>query len=474
MVRSIKNLFLENKSIKQTIFKNTFWLGISEIFTRLVGIFIVVWMARYFGPAIYGQWAFALSFVTLFSVLADFGFSTLTVREIARDKSKTSQYLSNIIIMKIILGLITLGLIAIIIQLLNKEPEIVKLVYFLGIYIVINTFANFFQYIFRANEKMQYEAVCRVLQSIFLFGLVLFFILDEGSILTISYAYIIAALISVFFSIFLIWFYFSKFSLRINIKICKEIFFKAWPFALSYMAISVYYYMDTVMLGLMKSNQEVGWYNAVYRIVLFTQVAGTIIWASFFPQLSQKYKESLNSLKKVANQLAEITHIFAWPVAMGGTLLASQIIVFFYGKEYLPGTLAFQILIWSIAIIYIASVYHETIKASDRQKLYLTGVGGGAVLNIILNFLFIPRWSLNGAALATLLTEMAVMIFMYIQVNKFINLKPFIPALIPFVSAIVMGGSIYFCFSSFNVILVIFLGGMIYFSLIAFFRFKRL
>ncbi|HOL90298.1 MAG TPA: hypothetical protein PK130_00855 [Candidatus Pacearchaeota archaeon] len=64
----IKMLFFNNKSIKQTIFKNSFWLTVAEVIQGGIGFLISIWMARYFGPTIYGQWVFALSFVALFAV----------------------------------------------------------------------------------------------------------------------------------------------------------------------------------------------------------------------------------------------------------------------------------------------------------------------------------------------------------------------------------------------------------------------
>jgi len=465
-IKNIKTLLFENIGIKQTIFKNTLWLSIAEISTRLIGFFIVIWLARHFGPGTYGKFAFALSFVALFAVFTDFGFTTLIVREIARDKFKTPQYIDNIIMMKVILGLITLGLIAFLIQFLGKEPEVLKLVYFLGIYIVINSFAGFFQSVFRANEKMQYEAACRIIQSLAVLGLVTFFIFKGESILGISYAFIGGALIGVLFSLIFVWRYFSKFFFKIDFKICKEIFSQVWPFGLIIIAISIYYYMGSVILGIMKSNEEVGWYNTAHGLALLTQVFGGIISTSFFPQLSQKYKESSESLKVVANKFAEMMNIFAWPIALGGTLLASQIIIFLYGKDYLPGTLAFQILIWTIAITYMSSVYGSTLQAADRQKLLLLGVGGGAILNIILNFLLIPYYSLNGAAAATLLTEIAIMIYVYIQANKLIRIRLSPHIVIPLCSSVVMGTLLYFYFSHFNLILAVALGASIYFLII--------
>lgn len=79
---NLKSHLLDNRTLKQTIFKNIFWLGLAEVIQKGISFIVVVWLARYFGPTIYGQWAFALSFVAIFSVFADFGFGTLTVREI--------------------------------------------------------------------------------------------------------------------------------------------------------------------------------------------------------------------------------------------------------------------------------------------------------------------------------------------------------------------------------------------------------
>jgi len=416
---NLKNFLLENRGFKQTIFKNTFWLGLAEIFTRLIGFFIVVWIARYFGPVTYGKFVFALSFVALFSVLADFGFSTLTVREIARDKSKTAQYIDNILAMKIILGLITLSLIALIIQFLGKESEIVKLVYFLGFYAVISTFAAFFQSIFRANEKMQCEAVCRVLQSLGLLGLVTFFLLNEGSILTISYAHIGSALIGISFSIIFVWRYFSRFFLKIDIKICKEILSEAWPFALTFIAISIYSYIDSVIIGVMKSNEEVGWYNAAYKLVLLIPIfTSYLVTNSTYPIMARLFKVSLKKLSDLLQLLNKLLLAITIPISVVGMLLASPLIKFFYGPNYKPGILVLQILIWSTIFISLSSIYGSALNACDRQKKSLIGVGSGAVISILLNLILIPKFSLYGAAMAVIITQLWIFLYMYFTFNK--------------------------------------------------------
>ncbi|RLG16451.1 hypothetical protein DRN69_00785 [Candidatus Pacearchaeota archaeon] len=431
-----KSLLLDNKSVDQTIFKNTFWLVIAETIQKGIGFLVVVWLARCFGPSIYGQWAFALSFVSLFAVLTDFGFSTLTVREIARDKSKISQYIDNIVVMKLILGLITLGLIVLIIQFLGKGPEVVKLVYFLGIYIVISTFTAFFQSIFRANEKMQYETICRTVQSLSLLGLISFSILNKGSILTISYAYLGAALIGVIVSLIIIWRYFSRFFLKIDLKISKEILRKAWPFGLSIIAVSIYYYLDSVMLGIMKSNKEVGWYNAAYRIIFLLLVFNRILISSFFPRLCKCAKEI--KFKKIVDKYSKTTQFFAWPILLGGFILSDKIIVAIYGNKYSPAIDAFRILLLAVFLMYI-NIQGRILESTERQFLHFKIVVIGAICNIFFNFLFIPSYGLYGAAWATFLTELIVLSIMIFFTKKIFSIYSLLKnSIIPLASSIIM------------------------------------
>src|SRR6185503_16083283 len=99
----IKSSLFENKTLHQTIFKNTFWLLGAEVFTKIIGFFTVIWLARHYGPAAFGKFEYALSVVSIFAIFADFGFSTLIIRDIARDKSKLAQYIDNILVIKFVL-----------------------------------------------------------------------------------------------------------------------------------------------------------------------------------------------------------------------------------------------------------------------------------------------------------------------------------------------------------------------------------
>jgi len=412
--KNIKSFFFENVGIKQTIFKNTFWLILSELFTKGITFVIFIWLARHFGPKIYGQWAFALNFVSLFAILVDFGFSALTIRELAINKSKSSQYIDNILTMKLILGLIVLGLIAFIIQFLGKEPEVIRLVYFLAFYIVINNFVTFFQSIFRANEKMQYETICRAIQGLSLLALSAFFIINNNPILTISYAYIGAALIGVLFSLIFIWRYFSKFFLKINWKICKKILKKSWPFLFSGIFYMIYFRIDSVMLGMFSNMKEVGYYNAAYNLFIAIFIIPEIITMSFFPKLSYFYERDKLKFRKIFSNFKLIIVIISLPLTVLLFLLSDFVIIKIYSQEYSASINLLKILSIIILFGFLARIYSWFLTSADEQKQVAKVQGLAALLNIILNYFLIIKYQAIGAAIATLITGLALLVFYYL------------------------------------------------------------
>jgi O-antigen/teichoic acid export membrane protein len=86
------------------------------------------------------------------------GLSTLTVREVARDKSLASKYLGNIAVMKIFLVITTFGLIALTINLLGYPEQAIKIVYLVALSVVFGVFSGMLNSIFQAYEEMEYQS----------------------------------------------------------------------------------------------------------------------------------------------------------------------------------------------------------------------------------------------------------------------------------------------------------------------------
>ena len=83
----IKFLF-KNLGVRQSIFKNTFWLALEEVISKLLKLILIIYVARILGVTNYGKFIFALAFVSLFVIFSDFSLSIITTREVSRGKEK--------------------------------------------------------------------------------------------------------------------------------------------------------------------------------------------------------------------------------------------------------------------------------------------------------------------------------------------------------------------------------------------------
>ena len=125
----------------QRIAKNTVVLITGDLAASLIGFFFLIYIARYLGVGGFGVLSFALAFTAIFNVLTDIGLSTLTTREVARDKSLTQKYLGSIGSLKIVLATATFGLISLTINLLDYPEETILVVYLIGLSVILSSFS---------------------------------------------------------------------------------------------------------------------------------------------------------------------------------------------------------------------------------------------------------------------------------------------------------------------------------------------
>ena len=133
--------FLKNSGVKQTIAKNTFWLAIAEGVTRFLKLFLIIYIARILGATEYGKFTFALAFVSLFAIFSDFGISTITTREIAREKEKEKEF-PAVLSLKLVLSIGTLFLICIGSFFITLDLVIRGIIWILGVYIIVSSFSE--------------------------------------------------------------------------------------------------------------------------------------------------------------------------------------------------------------------------------------------------------------------------------------------------------------------------------------------
>jgi len=454
----------------QTIAKNTGVLGISQVITSILGFFLLIYIARYLGEVGFGKYSFAISFTTLFAIFANLGMNNYIIRELARNKNLTNEYLTNVSIIKLILSVLAFALIVLTINLMDYPQDTTYAVYLFGIYMILTSFALTFRSIFQAYERMEYDAAVGVIEYIMLFSLVLFVLFSGYGLIELAYVYIFAGIVAVTISFSIVLIKITKPKPTIDFSLWKPLVIGSIPFALNALFAVLFFQIDTVMLSVLKGDVAVGIYNAAYIPLLALGVIPTVFISALYPVMSRYFVSSKDSLETFTGLSSKYMAIIGFPVAIGCFVLADRFIALFYAGQFSASIIAFQILAFFIPLRFVSSITGTLLTSIDRQSIRTVSVGLCALFNIVLNAALIPYLSYIGASIATVLSEVLLYFVFIYYINKhYKKLELHKHFLKPLVASLMMGGFVFY-FKDFNLFLLIILAGLVYFVILILLR----
>lgn len=452
------------------IAKNTAVLITGEIVSKVISLFLIVYIARYLGDVGLGKYSFALAFTGLFAIITNSGLETILIRDGSRNKTNLEYVTGSVSSIRVFLSLVTTILIFISINLLEYPQNTKFVVYIFGISVIFNGIASVLRSVFNAVEQMKYVTLTTMYEKVFtsIAGVLALFM---------GYGLIGLALTMLAGSIFgfMVSFYYVARNLMrprlvFSIVTWKYLFKESMPLMLAGLFVSILTQIDTVMLSLMKGDQVVGWYNAAYRMVNALGFIPVAFLSSIFPMMSRSYATSHESLRAAAEKSYKYLLIIALPLAFGTTILADKLIWTLYESQFTQSIIALQILIWATALSFLILVIGIVLISINKQivNMYLSGIS--AVLNVILNLALIPVFSYKGAAIATVISSMFIFLgSIYFVQKDFPEIKFFKILIRPLIGCVIMSIFLIY-FRSYSLIVLIPLGATAYFSTLLFIK----
>lgn len=431
----------------KSIFKNTGWMTISQGITSICAFLWTILIARYLGVYDYGIMSFAISFTWLFAILMDIGISVYTTRELARDKNQLNKFVGNIVPLKSLLAIVLFLVIFSILYISKYDNLTIIVTLIFSIELIFMSFMGFFSGIFQAFEELKYPSIGAILNSIFLLiGILLTIYFDLG-VIFIAIAYTVAYAI---YFVYLVIIYLSKFGmpkLTFDLSFLKETIIKSIPFGLSNFFYSVYFSIDIVMLTSLVGNYPTGIYKSAYNIISVFAAFFPVYTATIFPVMSKYFVQSKDMVRVSYETSVKYLLIIILPISAYVFLYATPIIDLIYSNQYSLAGVPMQILIWTVAFLFVngagSSVLNSVNKELSVTKIYVVA----AIVNVILNSVLIPKYSFNGAAMATVLSEIVICVLVLYGISK-TDFKPNWSLLKPvtkvIVSSLVMGIVLYF------------------------------
>ncbi len=453
-----------------SVTQNASFLTGASILQKIISFVYFTLVARFLGVEQTGAYFFAITFTTIFSVLADVGFGPVLTREIARTPGREQELVPTVLSTKVVLSILTYGFVVLMAHVLNYSVQIQHLVYVSGITMVFDNLQTVFFSILRAHKNLFYEALGVIVAqgltlligtiALFngwpLFWLVLAYTIPSGCNL------ILAALVVK-----------RKFSLAfftgVSRPVLKMLFLLAWPFALASFIGRLYSYTDTVLISKLLSPHDLGWWGLGNKIVTAFQFIPIALTASIYPAMSSWFMTDRSKVVELFEKSWRYLFIVLFPVVFGIGVLAHPIITLIYGADFLPAAPVLQILLASVWFGFLSLVTGATLNATGNQVTQTILLAISLGCNIILNIILIPRFGIIGAAGVEVVTNGLLCVTGLLMVRRKVSIRVMVlltylgqvllPAGIMAVVVAVLSRYIYFLFT-------IPIGGAVYVALL--------
>ena len=426
MITKFKSLLKHKGFIK--FFKNTSWVFLERITRMIVGLFVGVWVARYLGPERFGLLSYAQSFVGLFSYIAILGLDVIVVRELVKNKNLNEEITSTVFWLRLMGAFVVLLILAIAINFTSNDTYTNTLIFIIASATIFQSF-NVIDLYFQSKVMSKFVVYANII-SLFLSSIVkITLILNKAPLVAFAWVILFDSFV---LTCGFIYFYIKKNlkfkikNLKLKIKTATLLLKDSWPLMLSGMAISIYLRIDQVMIKEMINTEAVGQYAAAIRLSEIWYFIPMVMATSLFPAIINAKKKNENLYYLRFQRLYDFMVFMAIAIALSMTFLGTFIVELLYGTQYNQAGSVLLIHIWAGVFVFLGVASSKWFLVENLKMLLLQRAFYGMIINIILNFILIPKYGIQGAAFATLISQAIsayIIDFFHIKTRKMFYMK---------------------------------------------------
>lgn len=454
-------------SKKKSIAKNFIMNAMLSMSAFIFPLITFPYVSRVLLPTGTGKVALATSFIAYFNMVAQLGIPTYGVRACAKvrdDRKQLTKTAHELLIINLIMSVLSYVALAACIIMIPKLREEKALYIVVSLTIILTAIGM--EWLYKALEQYTYITLRSILFK-FIAVLAMFVLIHSKK------DYVIYGGISIFAASASNVMNLINAHKYIDIKPLgkyeiKKHFKPVLVFFAMACATTVYTNLDSVMLGFMKSDDVVGYYNAAVKIKSILVSVVTSLGAVLLPRCSYYIERNMKEdFLNVSKKAMNFVLLIAVPMVIYFIIYASEGIFLLSGKEYAGSIVPMQIIMPTLLFIGMTNLLGiQMLVPMGKENLVLYSVIVGSIVDVILNIIFIPQYGTAGAAFGTLVAEIAVwitqLIFMKDMLSHLYSVKSFIKILLAAtVSAALSYG---FKLLDLNVFVALALSATVYFS----------
>jgi len=413
-------------------------LWISSLLGAGCAFLVQVLLARYLDPIDFGDFSAAFATVTLFVPLAGFGISQFWLKIFGEEGWNATRWLSSSISFAVSSSLVVFSLL-IFWAFIGPHDKVMQIIILsLSIYIFGQVTVELVGSKLQLEERYIFLALWQILPHLIRLGLLVSFIflLDKVlNVIVVAQIYAVVAIVFTIIGAFLLYkMLIGVFALKghkINnadtlqiIPNIKMVIFQAWPFGLAGLFHLIYFQSDIILLKYLSGSEAAANYNIAFTIMVAIYIFPSVIYQKFLLPKIHRWahhdREKFYYTYKQGNLMmfiiGSVGMVLVW-------FSSSFLISLLFGIKYTNSSELLNILAFSIPVIFVASSVGATLVTKEHMKKKVLYMGTIAVLNIVLNIILIPIYGASGAAVATVLSNIFLLIIYYIAAEKYVFIE---------------------------------------------------
>lgn len=378
----------------------------------IAGLVIGVWIARYLGPAQFGSLNYALAFFASFAVLSNLGLDQIAVRDLSKKMKPDAIILGSAFLLKMIGGVLAIASSCVCVYLFKKnDSQLLLMVLILSLGSLFQGF-DVIDYLYQAKLQSKITVyakslsliVCSILKVILIvygYPLIFFVLVIALETILCSLGLVVSYRLGNHF--ITLW--------RVKFDEIKRLVKQGTPLFFSSLLVVLYIRIDQLMIGEMLGSEQLGIYSVAVRLTEAWYFIPMAISTSILPTLVAAKIDNEHLYEKILQNLYGWMAIASLIVATLLTIFSGLIVNLLFGDQYTAASSVLAIQCWSGLFIFSGLINNHWYLLENLNRFTLYRSILGLIINVLLNLLFIPLWGIEGAAWATLLTQLLISYF---------------------------------------------------------------
>ena len=384
---------------------NTAWIMSKTIYSSILSFVIGAISARYLGPENYGLLGYGTAYINIFLAITRFGLNSFIINDIVKNKEKTDTIIGSAVFFRVVLSCCSILFIYILMIIIEPGDTLVHVIVFLQSLVLLFDVFEVFEYWFKAQMLAKFVSIAAMCgyTATGVFKIIL--LVKGASVVWFALSGAIEAAV-ILIIVAACFFKQSGARLQISKETLSSFYHRGKHMVITAIGVSLYLQCDRIMLKKMTFSSEiVGYYTIALAVATMWEFIPSAVIETATPIIiKNKLKDEDKYIKSFQALLCLIT-VMSIVVGVGFICLGGPFIKLVYGNQYINSIAPMNIIIWSTGFAMVGTARGIWMVQEGLYKYSKYYIFIAAISNIILNYLMIPLWGANGAAIATLLTQ---------------------------------------------------------------------